>query len=178
MKDFDVLTSSREWIFFLLKKHLVHFCRQFLSRQITVLNWIHNEKVMLDMNATSRSMAYLCCGQKYNRLRCLLRVKVLAICFYCWSGSILQFRLNIIKAGWKSWLLTYSSDITLSLPSYTGSALKREPNFCDGYLSLLYFWLWLHYVLLFTFFRFFIDLSLFLPSLSIKTYYQIFSSFC
>ena len=37
-------------------------------------------------------------------------------------------------------VLTCSSNITLSLPSYTGSALKRELNFCTGYLSLLYFW--------------------------------------
>ena len=79
--------------------------------------------------------------QKYSRLRCLLRVKGLVICFYLgWSGSILQFRQNIIKVGSKSWLLTCSSNITLSLPSYTGSALKRELNFCNGYLSLLYFW--------------------------------------
>ena len=77
--------------------------------------------------------------QKYSRLRCLLRVKGLVICFYLgWSGSILQFRQNIIKVGSKSWLLTCSSNITLSLPSYTGSALKRELNFCNGYLSLLY----------------------------------------
>ena len=27
----------------------------------------------------------------------------------------------------------------MSLPSYTGSALKREQNSCNGYLSLLYF---------------------------------------
>ena len=76
------------------------------------------------------------------RLRCLLRVKGLAICFYlAWSGSILQFRQNIINVGSKSWLLTCSSNITLSLPSYTGSALKRELNFC-----LLYFWspTWTH----------------------------------
>ena len=33
--------------------------------------------------------------------------------------------------------------MTLSLPSYTGSALKRELNFCNGYLSLLYFWLFM-----------------------------------
>ena len=79
--------------------------------------------------------------QKYSRLRCSLHVKGLVICFYLgWSGSILQFRQNIIKVGWKSWLLTCSSNITLSLPSYTGSALKRELNFCNGYLSLLYFW--------------------------------------
>ena len=70
---------------------------------------------------------------KYSRLRCLLRVKGLLICFYLgWSGSILQ-------VGSKSWLLTCRSNITLSLPSYTGSALKRELNLCNGYLSLLYF---------------------------------------
>ena len=43
-----------------------------------------------------------------------------------WSGSILQFRQNIIKVGPKSWLLTCSSKITLSIPS-----LKRELNFCN-----------------------------------------------
>ena len=78
---------------------------------------------------------------KYSRLRCLLRVKGLVICFYLnWSGSTLQFRQNIIKVGWNSWLLTCNSNTTLSLPSYTGSTLKRELNFCKGYLSLLYFW--------------------------------------
>ena len=41
--------------------------------------------------------------QKYNRLRCLLRVKGLVICFYLgWSGSILQIRTNIIRLGSKS----------------------------------------------------------------------------
>ena len=79
-------------------------------------------------------------SQKYSRLRCLLRVKGLGICFYLsWSGSILQFRQNMIKVGSKSWLLTCSSNITLSLPSYTSSALKRDLNFCNGYLGLLYF---------------------------------------
>ena len=83
-------------------------------------------------------------GQKYSRLRCLLRVKGLVICFYLgWSGRILQFRQKIIKVGSKSWLLTCSSNITLSLPSYTGSALKRKLNYCNIYLSLLYFWTWL-----------------------------------
>ena len=48
-----------------------------------------------------------------------------------------QFRPNIIRAGSKSWLLTCSSNITLTLSSYTGSALKRELNFCNRYLSLL-----------------------------------------
>ena len=55
-----------------------------------------------------------------------------------WSGSTLQFRQNVMNVGSKSWLITYSSNITLSLPSYTGSALKRELNFCNGYLSLLF----------------------------------------
>ena len=81
------------------------------------------------------------CPPKYRKLRCLLRVKGLAICFYLgWSGSILQFRQNIINIGSKSWLLTCSGIITLSLPSYTGSTLKRELNACNGYLSLLYYW--------------------------------------
>ena len=67
--------------------------------------------------------------QKYSKLRCLLGVKGLLICFYLdWFGS-------------KSWLLTCSNDITLSLPSYTGYDLKTELNLCNGYLSLLYFWL-------------------------------------
>ena len=75
--------------------------------------------------------------KKYSRLRCLLCVKVLVICFYLgWSGSILQFRPNIKKVGSKSWQLTYN----LSLPSYTDSALKRElMYFFKGHLSLLYF---------------------------------------
>ena len=41
--------------------------------------------------------------------------------------------------GTKSWLLTCISNITLFLHSGTGSALKRELNFCNGNLSLLYF---------------------------------------
>ena len=36
-------------------------------------------------------------------------------------------------------MATYLQHITLNLPSYTGSALKRELNFCNDYLSLLYF---------------------------------------
>ena len=80
------------------------------------------------------------CKQRYSRLKCLLRVKGLGICFYLgWSGSILQFRQNRIKVGSKSWLLTCSSNITLSLPSYIDSALKRERTFCNRYLSQLYF---------------------------------------
>ena len=45
-----------------------------------------------------------------------------------------------MKVGSKSWLLTCSSNITLNLPSYTGSSLRRELIFCYSYLSLLYFW--------------------------------------
>ena len=48
-------------------------------------------------------------NQNYSRLRCLLLVKGLVICFYLgWSGSILQIRTNIIKVGSKSWLFTCS----------------------------------------------------------------------
>ena len=62
------------------------------------------------------------------------------ICFYLgWSDSILPIRTNIIKVGSNSSLVTYTSNITLSLPSYAGSALKRELKFCNGYLSLLCF---------------------------------------
>ena len=52
--------------------------------------------------------------QKYSRLKCLLlRVKNLVICFYLgWSGSILQFRQNIIKVGSKSRLLTCQIFVT------------------------------------------------------------------
>ena len=49
--------------------------------------------------------------QKYSRLRCLLHVKVLMICFYLgWSGSTLLITKNIIKVGSKSLLLTCSSN--------------------------------------------------------------------
>ena len=62
-------------------------------------------------------------AQKYSRLRCLLLVKGLVICFYFGWYFILQIRTNIIKVDSKLWLLTCSSNITLSLPSYTVSAL-------------------------------------------------------
>ena len=55
-----------------------------------------------------------------------------------WQYSSIQ--KNIIKVGAKSWLLTCSCHITLSLPFYTDPDWKRELNFCNGYLSLLYFW--------------------------------------
>ena len=57
-----------------------------------------------------------------------------------WQYSSIQ--KNIVKVGSKSWILTCSCHITLSLPFYTDPASKRELNFSNGYLSLLYFWLY------------------------------------
>ena len=54
-----------------------------------------------------------------------------------WQYSSIQ--KNIVKVGSKSWILTCSCHITLSLPFYTDPASKRELNFSNGYLSLLYF---------------------------------------
>ena len=54
-----------------------------------------------------------------------------------WQYSSIQ--KNIIKVGSKSWIHTCSCHITLSLPFYTYPASKRELNFHNGYLSLLYF---------------------------------------
>ena len=77
---------------------------------------------------------------KIQQTKMLVMCQRFGVCFHLgWSGSILQFKQNMIKVGSKSWLLTCSSNITLSLPSYTGSALKREINFGNGYFSLLYF---------------------------------------
>ena len=56
-----------------------------------------------------------------------------------WQYSSIQ--KNIIKVGAKSWKLTCNYHITLSLPFYTDPDSKRELNFSNGYLSLLYFWL-------------------------------------
>ena len=84
-------------------------------------------------------------SQKCSRLGCLLCVKGLVICFLfglVWQYSSVQTKCNKGRL-FKSWLLTCISNITLSLLSHTGSALKgplkRELNFCNGYLSLLYF---------------------------------------
>ena len=75
------------------------------------------------------------------------QTKMLVTCQRCgdlflfglvWQYSSIQ--KNIIKVGAKSWMLTCSCHITLSLPFYTDPDLKRELNFCNGYLSLLYFW--------------------------------------
>ena len=57
-----------------------------------------------------------------------------------WQHSSVQSKHNKGSCS-KSWLLTCSSNIVLSLPSYTGSTLKRErAKFFNGYLILLYFW--------------------------------------
>ena len=78
--------------------------------------------------------------QKYSRLRCLLRVKGLVICFYLGSpGSSLQFSQIMIKLVSKSWLVTCSSNSALSLPSYTGSALKRAIFVCCIFDTTYYF---------------------------------------
>ena len=72
------------------------------------------------------------CNQKYSRLRWLLRrVKSLAICFHLgWSGSILQFRQNIIKVGSKSWLLTCSSNtLAVILFGPGGLFMNKMPLF-------------------------------------------------
>ena len=61
-----------------------------------------------------------------------------------WQYSSIQ--KNIVKVGSKSRILTCSCHITLSLPFYTDPASKRELNFSNGYLSLLYFCLWVSVV--------------------------------
>ena len=58
-----------------------------------------------------------------------------------WQYSSIQ--KNIIKVGAKSWMLTCSCHITLSLPFYTDPDSKRELDFFNGYLSLLYFCVYL-----------------------------------
>ena len=55
-----------------------------------------------------------------------------------WQYSSVQTKYN--KGRFKV-MATCSNNIILSLPSYTGSALKRELKSYNGYLSLLYFWL-------------------------------------
>ena len=63
--------------------------------------------------------------KKSCRLRCLLRVKDLAICFYFgWSGSILyMYQKQIRNKGRFKDVATCSNNITLRVPSYTVSAL-------------------------------------------------------
>ena len=65
-------------------------------------------------------------SQKYSRLRCLLRVKGLVFCFYLgWSGpSSVQTKYN--KGRFKVMAIYLQQYITLSLPSYTVSALQSN----------------------------------------------------
>ena len=120
------------------------------SSQLSIYNWswpISTKKCTQFWwtRCTFLKKAWLVCPQLWTKIQ---QTKIPVTCqrfgdlFWfglVWSGSILQFRQNIIKVGSKSCLLTCSSNITLSLPSYTGSALKKELNFCNGYLSLPYF---------------------------------------
>ena len=90
-------------------------CRKSVNIKFGVVNPLFFYKIVdktkFKTNLTVLVVSYVCGHQKHRRLRCLLRVKGLVICFYLgWSGSIPQFRKNIIK----SWLLTCSGTITLS----------------------------------------------------------------
>ena len=105
------------------------------------------ESIFLDLLTTLINLANIIIDNSNHYFKSKIQqTKMIVMCqrfgdlfFLGWSGSILQFRQNMIRVGSKSWLLTRSSNITLSLPSYTGSALKIALNFCNGYLSLLYF---------------------------------------
>ena len=79
---------------------------------------------------------------KIQQTKMLVRCQIFGDLFLfglVWQYSSIQ--KNIMKVGSKPWLLTCISNITLSLPSLYFSESKRELNFCNGYLSLLYFWL-------------------------------------
>ena len=70
--------------------------------KLSMKNLVQNLKEITNTIVLKKSMSddYY---QKYSRLRCFLCVKGLVICFYLGSsGSILQFRQNIIKVGSKS----------------------------------------------------------------------------
>ena len=99
----------------LLDQIFFHLLKNYLKMALSQRGWL---KFKIQISTYTYT-------QKYSKLRCLLGVKGLLICFYLdWSGS-------------KSWLLTCSNDITLSVPSYNGSGLKRELNFCN---LNLHFW--------------------------------------
>ena len=74
--------------------------------------------------------------QKCSRLICLLHVRFGELFLF---GQVWQYSSVQTKYDKGRYVLTCSSNITLSLLSYAGSALKRELNFCNGYISLLYF---------------------------------------
>ena len=111
-----------------------------LRRFITGPNFFPSTQKLLKNGSVPKGLVkiqnpdkYLYLYSKIQQTKMLVRCQRFVDLFYLdWSGS-------------KSWLLTCSNDITLSLPSYTGSDLKRELNFCNGYLSLLYFCLYLSY---------------------------------
>ena len=86
-------------------------------------------------------MAFLGVSSKIQQTKMLVRCQRVGDWFLfglVWQYSSIQ--KNIIKVGAKSWMLTCSCHITLSLPFYTDPDSKRELSFCNGYLSLLYFW--------------------------------------
>ena len=55
-----------------------------------------------------------------------------------WQYSSVQTKYD--KGRFKVMATQLQLYYNLSLPSHTGSALKREMIFCNDYLSLLYFW--------------------------------------
>ena len=64
--------------------------------------WPHFYKILLVFEVPYRPWVKGM-PQKYSRLRCLLRVKGLVICFYLgWFGSALLITKHIIKIGSKS----------------------------------------------------------------------------
>ena len=94
----------------LLDQIFFHLLKNYLKMALSQRGWL---KFKIQISTYTYT-------QKYSKLRCLLGVKGLLVCFYlgwCWCAGILYFRQNIIKVGSKSWLHTCSSNITLSLPS-------------------------------------------------------------
>ena len=109
-------------------------CKQFFvgSRKLYLFSSLCCSCLLVNTVFFSLILSALSCpaaftfDQKYSRLRCLFRVKGLVFCFYLgWSGSILQFRQNIIKIGSNSWLFTCSSNITLQSRSRPAKGQSR-----------------------------------------------------
>ena len=81
-----------------------------------------------------------CSLPKIQQTKMLVRCQLFGDLFLfglVWQYSLIQ--KNIMKVGSKPRLLTSFSNITLSLPSLYFSESKRELNFRNVYLSLLYF---------------------------------------
>ena len=120
-----------------------------MFREYLIKNWMSSQF------AFGLSVHTLYCGIRESRQDTYLQPKIqqtkmLVRCqrFGDWFflGLVWQYssiQKNIIKVGAKSLMLTCSYHITLSLPFYTDPDLKRELNFCNGYLSLLYFWIYI-----------------------------------